>query len=135
MKHVSRLTLLTALIGMTTLSASCSFVPEYYRPEAPVPKVWSETYAPKTDMKVDEAPAEKKSEKTVAEKLTAPLKTEKKAPQEVEEKAEAINDIQTIEPMTAHIKWQDFFKSKTMQDVIATALEHNKDLRIAALNV
>lgn len=33
------------------------------------------------------------------------------------------------------ITWQDFFKSPVLQKVIATSLENNRDLRIAALNI
>jgi multidrug efflux system outer membrane protein len=35
----------------------------------------------------------------------------------------------------ADIAWQDFFRSSDLQYVIDTALEHNRDLRAAALNV
>lgn len=35
----------------------------------------------------------------------------------------------------ASIAWQEFFKSSALQTAITTALEHNRDLRIAALNV
>lgn len=35
----------------------------------------------------------------------------------------------------ATITWQDFFKSPVLQKVIATSLENNRDLRIAALNI
>lgn len=33
------------------------------------------------------------------------------------------------------IKWKDFYKNEDMQNLISMALEHNKDLRKAALNV
>lgn len=35
----------------------------------------------------------------------------------------------------AAIAWQNFFRSPHMQEVVATALEHNRDLRVAMLNV
>lgn len=35
----------------------------------------------------------------------------------------------------AQMSWQNFFQSPALQQVIATALENNKDLRLAALNV
>lgn len=35
----------------------------------------------------------------------------------------------------ASIAWQEFFKSPALQKAITTALEHNRDLRVAALNV
>jgi len=35
----------------------------------------------------------------------------------------------------AAIAWQEFFRSPQLQQVVATALEHNRDLRVAILNV
>lgn len=35
----------------------------------------------------------------------------------------------------AAIAWQEFFRSPHLQEVIATAIEHNRDLRVAVLNV
>lgn len=35
----------------------------------------------------------------------------------------------------ASLSWQEFFKSPALQSAITTALEHNRDLRVAALNV
>ncbi|MEW6584495.1 MAG: AdeC/AdeK/OprM family multidrug efflux complex outer membrane factor [Nitrospirota bacterium] len=39
------------------------------------------------------------------------------------------------EQSAADIKWQEFFIDKQMQKLIALALENNRDLRIAALNI
>lgn len=38
-------------------------------------------------------------------------------------------------PQAAELKWQDFFTEKKLQSVIKLALDNNRDLRIAALNV
>lgn len=39
------------------------------------------------------------------------------------------------EVKVSDIKWQDFFQSENLQQIIQTALDNNRDLRIAALNV
>ena len=39
------------------------------------------------------------------------------------------------EPAAADIKWQEFFIDKQLQRLIGLALENNRDLRIAALNI
>ena len=33
------------------------------------------------------------------------------------------------------VTWKQFFKSKTLQDILQVTLDNNKDLRIAALNL
>jgi len=38
-------------------------------------------------------------------------------------------------PIAADIKWQEFFTDKKLQQIIETALNNNRDLRLAALNV
>lgn len=38
-------------------------------------------------------------------------------------------------PAAADIKWQEFFANEQLQKLIALALENNRDLRIAALNI
>ena len=37
--------------------------------------------------------------------------------------------------MASELKWQEFFTDETLQKIIAMALENNRDLRLAALNV
>ncbi len=46
-----------------------------------------------------------------------------------------LNFYEDIFENAAQIKWQEFFKSKNMQEIIQTALDNNRDLRIATLNV
>jgi len=37
--------------------------------------------------------------------------------------------------LVSQIKWQDFFESPNLQNIIQTALDNNRDLRVAVLNV
>lgn len=39
------------------------------------------------------------------------------------------------EKLMDQVKWQEFFKSPDLQKIIETALENNRDLRVAALNI
>lgn len=138
MKKASQLTLLTGLMCMTAL-AGCSYVPDYYRPEAPVPTAWYETKNNVKETSV-ETPQQKPHEKPANKPQATHKKTSDAATAlTAAEKAEITNNtsvqLPDIEPMTAHIQWRDFFQSKDMQKVIDVALENNRDLRIAALNV
>ncbi|MDR3299117.1 MAG: multidrug transporter, partial [Candidatus Accumulibacter sp.] len=38
-------------------------------------------------------------------------------------------------PRAADLKWQDFFANAVLRKIIQQALENNRDLRLAALNV
>ena len=38
-------------------------------------------------------------------------------------------------PMAADLEWREFFTDQQLRAIIATALENNRDLRVAALNV
>lgn len=71
----------------TSLLGGCSFMPDYFRPTAPIPAQWPET-----------ARAEGAR---LAEKLD----------------------------------WQDYFPDERLQTLIAAALEHNRDMRIAVARV
>lgn len=44
-------------------------------------------------------------------------------------------DKKEQEKTVAQIKWQEFFKSPDLQKIIQTALDNNRDLRVAALNI
>ncbi|GKT10441.1 efflux transporter outer membrane subunit [Desulforhabdus sp. TSK] len=39
------------------------------------------------------------------------------------------------EPLASDLQWREFFTDERLEEVIATALENNRDLRVAALNV
>ncbi|MCE3255406.1 MAG: efflux system, outer rane lipoprotein CmeC [Rickettsiaceae bacterium] len=41
----------------------------------------------------------------------------------------------TYEEPIPQVKWQQFFKSENLQKIIQTALDNNRDLRVAALNI
>jgi multidrug efflux system outer membrane protein len=75
------------------LLTGCTMIPNYTRPEAPVPADWPSGPAYKETSATKEAPA------------------------------------------AAALQWREFFTDERLQKIIATALENNRDLRIAALNV
>lgn len=79
-----------SLIGLSVALAlgGCSLIPDYQRPEAPVP---------------------------------AALTTK--------------NATQTVLSEAAAPAWRQFFRDPALQQLINTALENNRDLRVAALNV
>ena len=45
------------------------------------------------------------------------------------------NTAKSAEKPVADIKWQEFFMNEQLQKIIALALDNNRDLRIAALNI
>ncbi|HYG97560.1 MAG TPA: efflux transporter outer membrane subunit [Terriglobales bacterium] len=47
----------------------------------------------------------------------------------------AATDMNTGVPEAADVKWEDFFTDEKLRSVLKLALENNRDLRIAALNV
>jgi len=86
---LTRLSIL-ALGLSTALLAGCSFIPNYERPQAPVPESYAQAAATR-----------------------------------------AANDHRAA----ADIAWQDYFSDPRLQRLIEIALEHNRDLRVAMLNV
>jgi outer membrane protein, multidrug efflux system len=81
------------LVFAAVLFAGCTMIPEYTRPEAPVPADWPS------------GPAYKETPSTQGTSLSADL------------------------------QWREFFTDERLQKVIETALNNNRDLRLAALNV
>ncbi|OQA04004.1 MAG: Outer membrane protein OprM precursor [Planctomycetes bacterium ADurb.Bin401] len=84
--------LICAFLAMISLISGCSLIPEYSRPDAPVPAQWPKGDAYKTDVDANSPPA-------------------------------------------AAITWRQFFTDPKLQQIIEIALQNNRDLRIAALNV
>lgn len=82
-----RVALLPVLTGLGLLSA-CSFIPDYLRPDLPVPDAW---------------PA------------SAP--------------------VQAVGPVAADLRWQDMFTPSPLQKLVQRALDNNRDLRVATLNI
>ncbi len=81
------------LVVTAVLLTACTTIPEYRRPEAPIPTDWPSGPAYK------DAPSSRGA------------------------------------PRPADLQWREFFTDPRLQAVIATALENNRDLRVAALNV
>ena len=68
----------------------------------------------------------------------APEYTQPKAPIPVEwPQGAAYKDTRAIPgaPTVPELKWEDFFADKQLQKIIETALNNNRDLRLAALNL
>ena len=83
----------TVLIPCVMLLSACSLIPDYQRPEMPVPKEWATP--------------------TSAVKTSEP----------------------TGIPAWGDVAWKEFFTDATLQDLIQKALENNRDLRVAVLNI
>ena len=85
--------LLSLLTITAVLLPGCTMIPDYTRPEAPIPAVWPSGPAYK------ETPGKESA------------------------------------PVAAGLQWRAFFTDERLQEVIETALQNNRDLRVAALNV
>jgi len=81
------------LVFAAVLLAGCTMIPEYTRPEAPVPADWPS------------GPAYKETPSKPGTSLAVDL------------------------------QWREFFADERLQEVIETALNNNRDLKLAALNV
>jgi multidrug efflux system outer membrane protein len=81
------------LVGLFAFLTGCTLIPEYTKPEAPVPATWPS------------GPAYKETQ-------AAPGA-----------------------PLAADLKWREFFTDERLQKIIETALNNNRDLRLAALTV
>jgi len=81
------------VVGIGLVLGGCTLMPEYTRPEAPIPADWPSGEAYQETKTTDGAP-------------TAP-----------------------------ELGWREFFTDEQLQKIIETALNNNRDLRLAALNV
>jgi len=79
--------------ALVLLVTGCTMIPEYSRPDAPVPDQWPS------------GPAYQETQNT----LETPLPTE--------------------------LRWRDYYTDEALRQIIDMALENNRDLRLAALNV
>src|SRR5882757_2446015 len=99
--------LIISLITASVLSA-CTLAPHYGRPESPVPDRWpSDTAAANTTGSVDVSASDQPSRSGIGD----PSRT------------------------ADQIGWRDFFADPRLQHLIEIALENNRNLRIAVLNV
>lgn len=83
-----------ALIPCVVLLSACSLMPDYLRPDMPVPTEWPDSSA-----------------------------SEAKLPEVVERQARE------------QVAWKEFFTDATLQNLIQKALDNNRDLRVAVLNI
>ena len=83
-----------SLLAITGVFLSgCTMIPNYTRPEAPIPSDWPS------------GPAYKETSSTPGA------------------------------PLTADLHWREFFTDDRLREIIEAALQNNRDLRVAALNV
>jgi outer membrane protein, multidrug efflux system len=81
------------IVSLFVFLNGCTMIPEYTRPEAPIPAGW-------------------------------PSGTGYREP-----------GYEQSVPMGADIQWREFFTDEKLRKIIETALQNNRDLRVAALNV
>jgi multidrug efflux system outer membrane protein len=99
--------LIISLITASVLS-SCTLAPHYRRPESPVPDRWpSDTAAANTTGSVEASDSGQPSRSGIGDPSIA----------------------------ADQIGWRDFFTDSRLQQLIEIALENNRNLRIAVLNV
>lgn len=87
------LKVLSLAVAASLGTACTTFIPEYQRPDAPVPMTWS-------------------------------------AAAQSAQPAEAVQVA-----LASDLQWRDYFADPRLRDLIDLALEHNRDLRVAALNI
>lgn len=100
-------------LAVALIAAGCSFTPEYQRPPAPVPAAWPATVPEATQRVGIGALHARDSASRVSD--TA-----------------AISAAGALRPDE---NWRAFFPDPNLQGLIAAALEHNRDLRIAVARV
>jgi len=102
------LAMLAALAGV--LPGCANLAPDYRRPAAPLPAGWLQGASPLPPGTVPTGPGAAPSDQAVA----APDATL---------------------PPPAELGWRDFFQDDRLRQVVALALDNNRDLRVAALNI
>jgi outer membrane protein, multidrug efflux system len=127
-----------ALVGIACLClvSACTMEPRYRAPALPVPDLWPlpATTAPATDTAAAQAdtpasaPDNSAATADGAATGAAPASTAPVAPGNAAAEARegvAVRDI----------GWREFFLDTRLQQLIATALANNRDLRVAVLNI
>lgn len=104
-RHAGRAAL--SIVAAAAVLAGCSLAPTYERPAAPIASTWPAASA---------QPSPKPANEVSGVSATAA-------------------DLQANAATHAAVAWQDFFQQPQLRSLIETALAHNRDLRIAALNV
>ncbi|MFT4067721.1 efflux transporter outer membrane subunit [Paraburkholderia sp.] len=106
---------------------ACSFDPVYQRPSAPVDATWptGDAYGTRDQSAAAATPASTSSASLAAtatpgSNVTAAAATDTSAP---------------AAPLAADVGWRDFFRDARLQSLISLALQNNRDMRVAALQV
>ncbi|MDD9302285.1 MAG: efflux transporter outer membrane subunit [Desulfobacter sp.] len=126
-------TVVTAAIAASlVLTQGCSFIPEYQRPDLPVETAWpSEDQIregqPSQDQVRDDGVKAPAQNGAIQKDPVSRDLADKTAPAGSKEK-------EALMP-AAKIGWQAYFLSTNLRQIIALALDHNRDLKIALLNI
>ena len=106
---------LVSLLCALALGA-CSLDPAYQRPTAPMAGTWPTGAAYSTGASAT-SPASAASTASTASSASAAV------------------SATTSAPLAADVGWRTFFRDARLQTLIGLALDHNRDLRVAALQV
>ena len=98
---------MAAIAGILALTQGCSLIPEYQRPDLPVEAAWSGEN--RSGESAQQGMADQSSKDgSIGSKAVLPA---------------------------ADIAWQAYFKSDTLRQIITLALNNNRDLKVALLNI
>lgn len=146
------------LAGVAVLG-SCSFIPEYERPEFPASSSWENPDSAVPESSCEETPLPEDSSETspatAAEEPSSSESSEAPPPQEEQNPADteeaSLSELPQEEPepsagdepllseeappVASQTHWKAFFHQPELQEIISVALAHNRDLRLAALNI
>ncbi|HET7752858.1 MAG TPA: efflux transporter outer membrane subunit [Anaeromyxobacteraceae bacterium] len=116
-----------ALGALASTLAACSMAPRYHRPDAPVSQEWPASPAPSSGVggpAADSAPAGAATATPPAPAGAAPATPPAPAGAATATSAPA-----------SDLGWRDVFGDARLQELVRLALENNRDLRQAVLNV
>ena len=108
-------------LSAAVLSA-CSLAPRYERPEAPIAGQWPQKIAGDSQEELQSGVV-KAASPMQNMTINGTVQIAKK------------DSATSVSNVAADIPWHDFFTDSQLQKIIAAALENNRDLRIAILNV
>jgi multidrug efflux system outer membrane protein len=120
---VRRVTLGVALAAL----AGCSLAPRYERPDAPVSQEWPRSASQAAGTNTAGAPARPGT--------VAGGRGDEGAARGGEEASAAGQPAAEVPAAADAIGWRDVFGDARLQELVRLALENNRDLRVAALNV
>lgn len=117
-RNVSKLAVTSVLIMALLTSGACTMAPRYERPESPVDGVFP--HYPEY--------------KGIGEEVKGAEASGAQPPKSADGQEPSYKATDEL-PATGNLSWREFYVDPNMQRLIEYALENNRDLRVAALNV